>query len=141
MAAFLSLLILDARLRKWRYGLALALYAAILVLGSVRGARVEIGHYATGLVLHSVAYGGITFLLFTGSPGTPARRALQAVLTVVVMGALDETLQSFLSYRKGTTGDWMVDCIAAIVTAGLLWAFLPAPAVSTSPPSAPLSSE
>lgn len=138
MAAFFTLLVLDARLRKWRYGIAMVLYAAILLIGSVRGARAEIGHYATGLVLHSLAYGGITLLLFTGSLGTPRQRALKAVLTVVLMGALDEALQSLLPYRSGTLRDWLVDCYAAIVSAGLLWAFLPAPADA---PSTPLASE
>jgi len=127
MSAMLSLLVLDDRLRKWRYGLALALYAAILILGSVRGARAELGHYASGIILHSLAYGGITLLLFTGSLGTARRRALGAVLTVMAMGAIDELLQSFLSYRSGAVTDWLVDCSAAVVCAALAWAFLPDP--------------
>ena len=126
MFALFSLLVLDARLRKWRYGLALFLFAAILVIGSIRGARADIGHYATGIVLHSLAYGGITMLLFTGSLGSARQRAIHSVLTVMLMGAIDETVQSFLSYRSGTVSDWLVDCSAAIVSAALLWALLPA---------------
>lgn len=125
MSALLSLLVLDERLRKLRYGTALAIYAAILIMGSLPGARAEIGTVASGIVLHSLAYGTITFLLFTGSLGTARERAIKSVLAVMVMGALDELVQSFLPYRTGAVGDWMVDCNAALVTAGLLWAFLP----------------
>ena len=47
----------------------------------------------------------------------------------MAMGAIDETVQSFLPYRHGTVTDWMIDSSAALVTAGLLWALLPAPQV------------
>jgi VanZ family protein len=125
MPSLLSLLVLDPRFQRLRYSAALALYAAIVAMGSVPGVRAGIGHYASGLVLHSLAYGVITFLLFTGSSGSAPGRALRAVLTVAVMGAVDELVQSLLPYRRGAVGDWLVDCNAAIVVAGLLWAFLP----------------
>ena len=125
MPAFVSLLVLDPRLRRWRYGLALTLFAAILIIGSIRGARAGLGHVATGLVLHSLAYGGITFLLFTGSQGSARARAIRAFLTVMLMGAIDELVQSMFPFRSGTVRDWLVDCNAALITAGLLWAFLP----------------
>ncbi|NHZ83087.1 hypothetical protein F2P44_27990 [Massilia sp. CCM 8695] len=125
MPALISLLVLDERLRKLRYGTALAMYAAILIMGSVPGARAEIGTVASGIILHTIAYGAITFLLFTGSLGSARERAIKSVLTVMAMGALDELVQSFLPYRSGAVGDWMVDCNAALITAGLLWAFLP----------------
>ena len=126
MTAIFSLLVLDDRLRKWRTGLAFLLYALILILGSIRGARAELGHYATGIILHSLAYGGITMLLFTGGTGTGRQRAAKAVLIVMAMGALDEALQSLLSFRTGAVSDWLVDCTAAIASALLLWAILPA---------------
>jgi VanZ family protein len=123
----LSLLILDVRLNQRRYQAALLIFALILVAGSIPGARAEIGRFATGLVLHSVAYAAITFLLYTGSAGTRGYRALRSVLTVVAMGAADETLQSMLPYRGGALMDWLVDCSAAVVCAGLLARFLPDP--------------
>jgi hypothetical protein len=127
MPALLSLLVLDDRLRKLRYSSAFVLFTAIIIMGSLPGARAEIGTVASGIVLHSLAYGIITFLLFTGSLGSARERAIKSVLTVMAMGALDELVQSFLPYRSGTVGDWMVDCNAALITAGLLWAFLPQP--------------
>lgn len=114
----------------------MTMYAAILIMGSIPGARAEIGHYATGVVLHSVAYGILAFLTFTGSTGSAARRALKAVLAVALMGAADELVQSMFPYRGAAVGDWLVDCSAAAVTAAALWAWLPEP-VLPAPPSAP----
>lgn len=125
MPALLSLLFLDPKFQRLRYSAAFVAYAAIVVMGAVPGARAEVGNYASGIVLHSLAYGAITLLLYTGSGGNPASRALKSVLTVAAMGAVDELIQSFLPYRRGAVGDWLVDCNAAVMVAGLLWAFLP----------------
>lgn len=130
MPALFALLVLDPKLRKLRLGCALLMYAAILVLGSIPGARAEIGHYATGVVLHSLAYAILTFLLFTGSTGSARSRALKAVLGVALMGAGDELLQSLFPYRGAAVADWLVDCNAAVITAALLWALLPTPAAA-----------
>lgn len=125
MPALLSLLILDRKFQRLRYSAAFLVYAAIVAVGAVPGARAEIGNYASGIVLHSLAYGAITFLLYTGSNGSAPSRALKSILTVAAMGAIDELIQSFLPYRRGAVGDWLVDCNAAIMVAALLWAFLP----------------
>lgn len=125
MRATLATLLISPAYQKLRYRSAWALYLMILVLGSVPGARSDIGHYASGIVLHSVAYAGLTFLLFSGSSGTPLRRALQSVLTIMLMGALDEFIQSQFPYRNGTIGDWLVDCNAAVIAAVLLGMFWP----------------
>ena len=130
MHSLFSLLVLDARLRRLRYRCALFLYAAIVLTGSIPGARAELGTLASGVVLHTLAYGAVTFLLYTGSAGPRRARAIRAVLTVFAMGAVDELVQSFLPYRSGALADWIIDCNAAVVTAGLLWAFLPEPAAS-----------
>jgi hypothetical protein len=132
MPPFLSLLVLDDRLRPWRFASALLMFTLIIALGSIPGARAEIGTVASGIFLHSVAYACVTFLLYTGSNGTPSRRAAKAVLAVMAMGAIDELVQSFLPYRHGAVSDWMVDASSALLTAGLLWALLPAPATVQS---------
>lgn len=130
MPALFALLVLDPKLRRLRLGCALLMYAAILVIGSIPGARAGIGHYATGVVLHSLAYAILTFLLFTGSNGSARRRALKSVLAVALMGAGDELLQSLFPYRGAAVADWLVDCSAAIIAATLLWALLPKPAAA-----------
>ena len=108
-----------ARLRYWT---AIVLYLLILIIGSIPGARQDIGEVASGVILHSLAYAGLTFLIFTGGSGTPSQRAGKAVLTIALMGALDEVVQSFFPYRHGAVSDWMVDCSAAMLTAGVMWA-------------------
>lgn len=130
MSALLFLLVLDPKLRKLRCGCALLIYAAILVIGSIPGARAEVGQYASGVALHSLAYAVLTFLVFTGSDGSVRLRALKAVLTVALMGAGDELVQSLFPYRGAAVSDWLVDCNAAVITAALLWAFLPRTALA-----------
>lgn len=120
-------LALAEQLRIWRFGAALALFCIIVLLGSVPGARAEIAHLAPGVVLHTLAYACITFLLYTGTSGGRRQRAFKAVLTVLAMGAIDELVQSFFPYRHAAVLDWMVDGSAAIVTTALLWALLPEP--------------
>ncbi|MDL2357844.1 MAG: VanZ family protein [Pseudomonadota bacterium] len=130
MLPIISLLVLDPKLRKWRWGCALTMYVTILVMGSVPGARAQIGHYATGVVLHSLAYAILTALVYTGSTGSAGVRALKAVLTVALMGAGDELLQSLFPYRGAAVNDWLVDCAAAIITATVLSLLLPKPALA-----------
>lgn len=128
MPALLFLLVLDPKLRKLRLACALLVYLAILVGGSIPGARAEIGEYASGGVLHSLAYALLAFLWFTGSSGSRAARAAKSVLAVALMGAGDELVQSLFPYRGAAVSDWMVDCAAGLVTSSVLWALLPAPA-------------
>jgi VanZ family protein len=108
-----------ARLRYWT---AITVYLMILVFGSIPGARQDIGNVASGLILHSCAYAGLAFLLFTGGRGGNRPRAVKAFLTIALMGALDEYVQSFFPYRHGAVSDWLVDCNAALLTAVLMWA-------------------
>jgi VanZ family protein len=77
---------------------------------------------ASGLILHSCAYASLAFLLFTGGRGGNRLRAVKAFLTIALMGALDEYVQSFFPYRHGAVSDWLVDCNAALLTAALMWA-------------------
>lgn len=107
-----------ARLRYWT---AIVLYLLILILGSIPGARQDIGQVATGVILHSIAYAGLAFLIYTGSRGSLAQRAVKAVLTIALMGALDEIVQSFFPYRHGAVSDWLVDCNAAVLASAFMW--------------------
>lgn len=127
MRQLLIHLVLDDSLRERRYHAALFLFAAILIAGSIPGARAEIGQVASGIVLHSAAYSCMTVLLYTGTAGTRRYRAIRSVLTVMAMGAADELLQSLLPYRVGALMDWIVDTSASLVSASLLAVFLPDP--------------
>lgn len=133
MRHFLTHLVLDDSLRERRYQAALLLFAAILIAGSIPGARAEIAHVASGIVLHSTAYSCMTVLLYTGTAGTRRYRAVRSLLTVMAMGAADELLQSLLPYRVGALMDWIVDTSASLVSASLLARFLPDPVHRTLP--------
>ena len=127
MPILLTSLLFGAEYQRLRYRTAIVLYLLILILGSLPGARADIGEVASGVLLHSTAYAGLTYLLFSGSDGSRFTRAAKAVLTIAAMGALDEYVQSYFPYRHASAGDWMVDCTAAVITSTvlcLLWPYL-----------------
>lgn len=130
MPALLPLLYAEPRLRRAMHAVALIIFAGIVIAGSVPGARAEVGEFASGLVLHSLAYAALATLWFLGSTGSGLQRALKAVLVIALMGAFDEGVQHFLPYRSGAVHDWLVDVSAATVAATILAALLariPAP--------------
>ena len=121
----LSTLLLNPTLRRLARVAAILMYLSIITTGNVPGARADIGQYAPGPVLHSIAYAGLACLWFIGSAGTPFARACKAVLAVALMGAMDEYIQSYFPYRGADVHDWMVDCAAAIIASSLLCVLLP----------------
>ena len=125
MRTLFATLLLTKQFQKQRYVCAIASYGLIIILGSIPGARAEVGEYASGLILHSIAYAVLTFLLFSGTAGAPFQRGVKSVLTVMTMGAFDEFVQSFFPYRGAAFSDWLIDCGAAIVTSITLWALWP----------------
>jgi hypothetical protein len=125
MTASLSRFLLHPRLRFACLSCAALMYLAIIVTGNIPGARADIGQYATGVMLHSSAYSILTVLCFLGSTGSPAARAVKAVLAIALMGAGDEFIQSFFPYRGADVRDWAVDCSSAILVSLLLWVVLP----------------
>jgi VanZ family protein len=120
MTVVLSTLLQHPKVRLLLIGCAVLMYLAIVIVGNLPGARADIGHYASGVALHSTAYAVLTALIFLGSTGSLSARAGKAVLAVAAMGAGDEFIQSFFPYRGADVRDWAVDCTSAIVTAGLL---------------------
>ena len=115
MRALIANIFLVPKFQRLSYRCAIALYLLILILGSIPGARAEIGHYAGGVVLHSVAYSILALLLFSGNTGNRSERALKSVLTIMAMGALDEFVQSLFPYRSADVMDWaVVDSLAQV---------------------------
>jgi hypothetical protein len=125
MTAMLSQLLMHPRLRVACITCAVLIYLTIVIAGNIPGARADIGHFAPGIVLHSIAYAVLACLCFLGSTGSPAARAVKAVLAVALMGAGDEFIQSFFPYRGADVRDWAVDCTAAVLAVLALCAVLP----------------
>ncbi len=113
-------LLFGSRYRRVRFYSAFCMYFLIVLLGSLPNARADVGIIAPGIVLHTVAYSIITFLLATGSQRNLSAASIQAILIVLVMGALDEYIQSYFPYRHGQLQDWLVDGSASVVTVLLL---------------------
>jgi VanZ family protein len=129
---FLLFLLLDPRFNKLRYSAAIVLFLAILIAGSIPGARAEIGEYAPGVVLHSTTYSVLALLWFTASRGSAVSRTIATVLAIALMGAIDELVQSMFPYRGADVRDWMVDCSSAMITCAILWLILPRTALQRS---------
>lgn len=130
-----SQLCFATRYERLRFRTALCLYALVIIIGDIPGARADVGQYASGVVLHSFGYGVLALMLFSGIAGSMGRRALLSVLMVALMGALDEFIQSFLPYRRGAVSDWLVDITAAAAVAlplMVLWPRMAAAALSKS---------
>lgn len=121
----LSGILLAPAVQTLSYRCAIVFFLSIVIIGSLPGAREDIGKYASGLVLHSIAYAVLGALLFVGSSGDRTERAVKAVLTIVVMGAGDEYVQSFVPYRMASVADWMIDVIAGFITSVTSWYFWP----------------
>ncbi len=122
-----SRILLAPGFQKLSYRSAIAFYVLIVVIGSLPGAREDIAQYASGVVLHSLAYAILAFLLFAGSNGNRVERAVKSALAVMAMGAFDEYVQSFFPYRTAAVTDWMLDAVAAIVTSAMLLKCWPRP--------------
>ncbi|OIJ41628.1 VanZ family protein [Massilia timonae] len=120
MPALSSLLHPPPTVRRALHGFALLGLLAILVAGSIPGARAEVGAYASGVVLHGMTYAFLAALWFLGATGTPLQRALKAMLAIALMGAVDEWVQSFFPYRSGDVRDWLVDVTAATLASTVL---------------------
>jgi VanZ family protein len=131
MADRITAFFLDPRYQTYRLRTAFVFYLLIIALGSIPHARAAIGQLASGIILHSLAYSMITFLLFSGIKGNLFKKSVQTLLIVALMGALDECVQSFFPYRTASMGDWLVDCSASIITTFLLFMLWPANIRST----------
>lgn len=121
----LSRILLGDAFRALSLRAAIVLYALILIGGSLPGAREDIGQLASGLILHSLAYATLTFLLFAGLRGGETTRAVRSILIIAAMGAFDEFVQSFFPYRTASVTDWLVDIGAGTLAAAGLRAFWP----------------
>jgi VanZ family protein len=110
----------NPRMRLLCLATAVLIYLTIITAGNLPGARADIGAYAPGVVLHSIAYAVLAALWFGGSRGTPLARVCKAVLAIAAMGAGDEYVQSFFPYRGASVHDWVVDVSAAIVASSVM---------------------
>jgi VanZ family protein len=116
MVERITTLLIDQKYQPSRLRAAFFFYALIIMLGSLPHAREAIGQLASGIILHALAYSFITLLLFSGIRGNLFKKSMWALVTVALMGALDECVQGLFTYRTAAIGDWLIDCAAAFIT-------------------------
>ncbi|HEY0846406.1 MAG TPA: VanZ family protein [Noviherbaspirillum sp.] len=121
MRSLVTRFIPDEHYERSMFSFGLLLYLAVIVFGSIPGARAEFNDVASGVVLHLTAYSCIAFFLAAGTNGSTPRKAVVSFLLVAAMGAVDEGIQSLLPYRHGAVADWGIDLVAGLLTATLFW--------------------
>ena len=119
--AKISTVVLSPNFQRLCHRSAIVFFLLIVVIGNLPRAREDIGQYASGLVLHSVAYAILALLIAVGGSGNGSQRAIKATLTIMVMGALDEYAQSFFPYRTAAVMDWIVDVASGGLASAFFW--------------------
>ena len=100
---------------------AFTFFAAMILIGAIPGKADALSTVIWDKLLHFAAYSFLSALIYGALQGGPALRALLTVIIVALLGAGDEFLQAFLSYRNANLVDWQMDMLAACVTVTLLW--------------------
>jgi len=76
-------------------------------------------------VVHATLYGVLAYLVvgaLRAGPATPARRAVQLLVTIVAVSAFgwgDEWHQQFIPGRSRDSADWLADTLGAVGGAAL----------------------
>jgi VanZ family protein len=74
-------------------------------------------------LVHATLYGVLAYLVadaLRAAPTTPARRAIQVLLTIAIVSAFgwaDEWHQQFIPGRSRDTADWLADTVGAVAGA------------------------
>ena len=95
-------------------------FILLIVLGSLPGTADALSQRYGDKLLHTLAYSVMALLYFFSYAGDKLPRSLVTVGTIALLGALDETVQSFLPYRNASLTDWCFDIAAALLVVGLL---------------------
>lgn len=100
--------------------MAFVFFALMIGLGAIPGKANALSAVVYDKFLHILAYSFLSVLVFAGMPGTRRARACRTLILIGLLGALDETIQGFMSYRHANLGDWETDMLAAMLCVGLL---------------------
>lgn len=103
---------------------AVAFFLLMIAAGSVPGKAEAASALVGDKLLHVLAYTLLTGLVFGALRGRPVSRGVRAVLTVAMLGAVDESIQALLPYRHANWADWKFDLMAAVACVSLLIVFL-----------------
>jgi len=93
---------------------ALVFFTLMVGIGALPGKAQALSNMVYDKLLHFIAYGLLTGLLYLGMRGRPLSRALRTVLAVALLGAADEALQAAMPYRQANWMDWKFDMLASL---------------------------
>jgi len=95
-------------------------FVFLIALGSLPGTADALSLRFGDKLLHTLAYSVMAALYFYAYAGSKLARSIATITTIALLGALDETVQSFLPYRNSSLSDWCFDIAAAFIVVTLL---------------------
>lgn len=95
---------------------AAGLFVLMVAVGSIPGKAEALSAATNDKLLHLSAYFVLSVLLYAGWRGTPSNKSIFTFLAIAAMGGIDETIQSFLPYRKPEWIDWLFNMWAAALS-------------------------
>jgi len=99
---------------------AMMLFMLMVVLGAIPGKAQELTTAVHDKLLHFLAYGLLSALIYGGLPTSPVTRCIATLIAVASLGAIDEAIQALLPYREASWFDWEVDMMAALTCVVLM---------------------
>jgi VanZ family protein len=95
---------------------AAALFFLLMIgIGSIPNEANKLSAVVPDKLLHMTAYGFLSALLYIGQRPDKRWRGLTVILAIGILGALDETIQSFFPYRTAGLPDWLFDMLSACI--------------------------
>lgn len=100
--------------------MAVLFFVVMVLVGTIPGYAKALSDATDDKLLHFCAYGVMSWLIFNGVRGVMLSRALRTLLLLAALGALDETIQSFIPYRTASVLDWYADMLAGLICVTVL---------------------
>lgn len=95
-------------------GIAFAFFTLMVLICAIPGNAKAASAIINDKILHFVAYGFLSCLIYGGLAGRLLNRAVRTVLAIALLGGLDETIQIFMPYRSADLADWEFDMLASL---------------------------
>jgi hypothetical protein len=99
-------------------GLTLAVAIVSLLVGGNQSAAVGLLRPPWDKVAHLVAYAGFATLFIVATAGIAPTWV--AILFIALLGAVDETVQSYVPGRSADLLDWLTDVTAAVLVVAVI---------------------
>lgn len=93
---------------------ALGFFLLMTGIGAIPGEARHLSDMVDDRVLHFTAYVVLSCLIYGAVAGNTAHRALRTLVLTILLGLLDESIQSFMPYRVADLGDLGYDVLAAL---------------------------